>query len=37
VLILRTMSRRWRTADEEEVEVPYGPSETAPPLTGEPS
>jgi cytochrome bd ubiquinol oxidase subunit I len=37
VLILRTMSRRWRTADEEEVEVPYGPSEPAPPLTGEPS
>jgi cytochrome bd ubiquinol oxidase subunit I len=35
VLILRTMSRRWRSADEAEVEVPYGPSEPAPPLTGE--
>ena len=33
VLILRTMSRRWRTAAEEEVEVPYGPSEPAPPAT----
>jgi len=31
VLILRTMSRRWRTAGEDEVEVPYGPSEPAPP------
>ncbi len=31
VLILRTMSRRWRRADEAEVEVPYGPSEPAPP------
>jgi cytochrome d ubiquinol oxidase subunit I len=30
VLILRTMSRRWRSADEDEVEVPYGPSEPAP-------
>src|SRR4051794_25112377 len=30
VLILRTMSRRWRSADEGEVEVPYGPSEPAP-------
>jgi cytochrome d ubiquinol oxidase subunit I len=29
VLILRTMSRRWREAGE--VEVPYGPSEPAPP------
>jgi cytochrome bd ubiquinol oxidase subunit I len=35
VLILRTMSRRWRTAGEAEVEVPYGPSEAAPPATGE--
>jgi cytochrome d ubiquinol oxidase subunit I len=34
VLILRTMSRRWRSADEGEVEVPYGPSEPAPPATG---
>ncbi len=31
VLILRTMSRRWRSADQREVEVPYGPSEPAPP------
>jgi len=31
VLILRTMSRRWREAGEPEVEVPYGPSEPAPP------
>jgi cytochrome bd ubiquinol oxidase subunit I len=30
VLILRTMSRRWREADDAEVEVPYGPSEPAP-------
>jgi cytochrome d ubiquinol oxidase subunit I len=29
VLILRTMSRRWREAGE--VEVPYGPSGPAPP------
>jgi cytochrome d ubiquinol oxidase subunit I len=34
VLILRTMSRRWRRADAAEVEVPYGPSEPAPPPTG---
>ena len=31
VLILRTMSRRWRSAGAEEVSVPYGPSEPAPP------
>ena len=31
VLILRTMSRRWRSAGEVEVEVPYGPSDPAPP------
>jgi cytochrome d ubiquinol oxidase subunit I len=31
VLILRTMSRRWREAGEAEVEVPYGPSEPEPP------
>jgi cytochrome d ubiquinol oxidase subunit I len=31
VLVLRTMSRRWRSAGEAEVEVPYGPSEPAPP------
>src|SRR5204862_725773 len=32
VLILRTMSRRWRSAAEGEVEVPYGPSEPVPRL-----
>jgi cytochrome d ubiquinol oxidase subunit I len=31
VLILRTMSRRWREAGAGEVEVPYGPSEPEPP------
>jgi cytochrome d ubiquinol oxidase subunit I len=31
VLILRTMAHRWRTAEVGEVEVPYGPSEPAPP------
>jgi cytochrome bd ubiquinol oxidase subunit I len=25
VLVLRAMTRRWRTADADEVEVPYGP------------
>jgi hypothetical protein len=25
VVVLRAMSRRWREADEKEVEVPYGP------------
>ena len=25
VLVLRAMSRRWRDADEKDVEVPYGP------------
>src|SRR5881227_667644 len=31
VLILRTMARRWRSAEVGETEVPYGPSEPAPP------
>jgi cytochrome d ubiquinol oxidase subunit I len=31
VLILRTMAHRWRTAEIGEAEVPYGPSEPAPP------
>src|SRR5215208_217791 len=31
LLVLRTMSRRWREAGEAEVEVPYGPSEPEPP------
>jgi cytochrome d ubiquinol oxidase subunit I len=30
-LILRTLSRRWRSAGADEIEVPYGPSEPAPP------
>ncbi len=30
ILVLRAMSRRWRDADEQQVEVPYGP-EPAPP------
>jgi cytochrome d ubiquinol oxidase subunit I len=31
VVALRVMSRRWRTADERESEVPYGPSPPVPP------
>jgi cytochrome bd ubiquinol oxidase subunit I len=34
VLILRTMSRRWREADDAEVEVPYGPTKPEPPRVG---
>jgi cytochrome d ubiquinol oxidase subunit I len=34
VLILRTMSRRWREADGAEIEVPYGPSGPEPPKVG---
>jgi cytochrome bd ubiquinol oxidase subunit I len=33
VLILRTMTRRWREAGEAEVAVPYGPSSPRPPET----
>ena len=25
IITLRAMSRRWREADEEDVDVPYGP------------
>ena len=25
IITLRAMSRRWRNADEQDVEVPYGP------------
>jgi cytochrome d ubiquinol oxidase subunit I len=25
ILVLQAMSRRWREADEQDVEVPYGP------------
>jgi len=31
LLVLRTMSRRWREPGDAEVEVPYGPSESEPP------
>jgi cytochrome d ubiquinol oxidase subunit I len=31
ILILRNMAHRWRTAKIGEAEVPYGPSEPAPP------
>ncbi len=31
VLILRTMARRWRAEGIGEADVPYGPSEPAPP------
>jgi cytochrome bd ubiquinol oxidase subunit I len=31
VLILRTMSRRWREGGGAEIEVPYGPSDPEPP------
>jgi cytochrome bd ubiquinol oxidase subunit I len=35
VLVLRAMSRRWRAAEEQDVEVPYGPDAGPPPdLTG---
>jgi cytochrome bd ubiquinol oxidase subunit I len=30
VITLRTMSRRWRAADDTESDVPYGPSSAAP-------
>jgi cytochrome bd ubiquinol oxidase subunit I len=30
VITLRTMSRRWRTAGEQDSEVPYGPAEAQP-------
>jgi cytochrome d ubiquinol oxidase subunit I len=31
VFVLRTMAHRWRSAEIGEAEVPYGPSEAAPP------
>jgi cytochrome d ubiquinol oxidase subunit I len=31
ILVLRAMSRRWREADEQHVEVPYGPDAGPPP------
>jgi cytochrome d ubiquinol oxidase subunit I len=30
VLVLRAMSRRWRASDEQDLDVPYGPSPDAP-------
>ena len=30
VIVLRAMSRRWREADVDEVEVPYGPRPSVP-------
>jgi cytochrome d ubiquinol oxidase subunit I len=35
IVTLRAMSRRWRAAEEDDSEVPYGPS-APPPLTQEP-
>jgi cytochrome d ubiquinol oxidase subunit I len=34
VLVLRAMSRRWREADVDEIEVPYGPRPTVPEVQG---
>ena len=34
VLVLRAMSRRWREADGDEVEVPYGPRPSVPEVQG---
>jgi cytochrome d ubiquinol oxidase subunit I len=31
ITTLRAMSRRWRSADEEDVDVPYGPDSSRPP------
>jgi cytochrome bd ubiquinol oxidase subunit I len=33
IISLRAMSRRWRSADEEVVDVPYGPDSSPPPST----
>ena len=33
VMVLRAMSRRWREADADDVEVPYGPRPPAPEVT----
>jgi cytochrome d ubiquinol oxidase subunit I len=30
VVVLRAMSRRWRSADDDDVEVPYGPRPSVP-------
>jgi cytochrome d ubiquinol oxidase subunit I len=34
VIVLRAMSRRWRTADVGESDVPYGPRPATPEATG---
>ena len=34
VVVLRAMSRRWREADEQDVQVPYGPDAGPPDLAG---
>src|SRR6185312_267913 len=34
VIVLRAMSRRWREADGDEVEVPYGPRPSVPEVQG---
>jgi hypothetical protein len=31
VITLRAMARRWRAADEQDTDVPYGPSPAVPP------
>jgi cytochrome d ubiquinol oxidase subunit I len=33
IISLRAMSRRWRSADEQDVDVPYGPDSSPPPGT----
>jgi cytochrome d ubiquinol oxidase subunit I len=35
IITLRAMSRRWRTEDGREDEVPYGPDTGAPPVSAE--
>jgi len=37
VLVLRAMSRRWRTAELDESEGPYGPRPGPHDLSGEPA
>ena len=35
MITLRAMARRWREADEQDSEVPYGPSPGVPPTLAE--
>ena len=37
VLVLRAMTRRWRAAEIDEVDVPYGPRPAAPELPEAPA